>query len=126
MVDYSYYTGIYYGDKVENEVEFTKLARKAESQLNTLTFGRYNKIDELPRGEVDKENLKELLRITLCEVVDLYASSYNNDGISSKSIADISISYESKDKDFLSLQSEIRNLIQNNLSRTGLTYWGLD
>lgn len=118
MVDYSYYTGIYYGDKVENEVEFTKLARKAESQLNTLTFGRYNKIDELPRG--DKEKLKELVKLTICEVVDLYYSLEDSDGILSKSLADSSVTYDTSTRNKASVDLLVKSVIFDNLSNTGL------
>lgn len=118
MVDYSYYTGIYYGDKVENEVEFTKLARKAESQLNTLTFGRYNKIDELPRG--DKEKLKELVKLTICEVVDLYYSLEDSDGILSKSLADSSVIYDTSTRNKASVDLLVKSVIFDNLSNTGL------
>lgn len=121
MVDYSFYTGFYYGDIVKDSTQFTKLSRKALNELDRMTFNRVSNIEKSNR--VDKDILIEKIKMTICELVDIYASVKDLNGIKSKSVGDVSLTYEADSVEVV--RSKVYEVISRNLSPTGLMYRGL-
>lgn len=63
MIDYNYYKTIHLGDKVDNESTFNKLLAKSKRTLNLYTMDRVKRVTD--------EEILELIRVTLCELVDI-------------------------------------------------------
>lgn len=112
MVNYSYYSTVYCGDKVNDSRQFTRLSRKASKLIEKHTFGR-------SRVEV-RENVVEDIKMTICELVDTLADLEQIGNVSSESNAEWSISYNDKSE-----SQVVDSIIYNNLINTGLLYKGV-
>lgn len=122
MVDYSYYTGVYYGDVVKDPTEFIRLSRIALRDVNRYTFNRASNLNALNRH--DEVELTELIKMTICELIDTQSSRNDYKGVKSKKVDDLSITYESDTEE--QTKSKMYDIIMSNLSHTGLLYRGVD
>ena len=107
MINYSFYSEVYFGDKVSDDKQFNRLAGKAERLVA-------QKINVHVEDIID-ENIIDMIKFTVCELIDYFKSSEVSDGVSSKSLGDYSVSF----KDYSYGSTEL-DIINNNLSSTGL------
>lgn len=112
MANYSYYSTIYYGSIIEDEKQFNRLYRRALSIIDRYTFGRSSRILNV--------ELLDKINITACELADLLSISDGSSNLSSESNAEWSVSYNND-----SFDSDVKTVIYNNLSTTGLLYRGV-
>lgn len=114
MVGYGYYNGVYGGQKIQDPVTFRRLEMKAKLLLNGETFGRIKDLKD--------EKVIEIVKFTICELVDAYVDAETVGHIGSKSLGDSSISYTSNS--IQDINSKLSNIIESNLQDTGLLYAG--
>lgn len=114
MVDYSFYKGVYNGIRVDNQSQFNRLARKASNLVNRYTFNRAKSVED--------EETKELIKFTICELVDNYADIESVGNVTSESVGEHSVSYRYRDAK--EINSSNYEIIYNNLIYTGLMYRG--
>lgn len=115
MVDYEYYIGSYYGDLVNSKREFEKLRIQCEILVNRYTYGRARLVED--------EYIKNIVKITICQLIDLQKQSENQGNLKSESIDDISYTYELRSED--DFYNRKFDIIENNLIATGLMYRGV-
>lgn len=115
MVDYTYYRLTYGGDSVTDESHFNRLLLSNKALLGYHTFGRYSKVED--------EDVRDMVKFTLCQLIDLSANMESEGNLKSETLDDMSYTYSlTSASDFKSKQSEI---IQINLAHTGLLYRGV-
>lgn len=110
MIDYEYYSEVYYGEKLEDGKAFKRLARKAEQLVSQRTYGK-------SRSVVDVD-VEDMIKLTICELIDNFHEVEKFNNLSSKSLGDYSVSYDTSREDILI--SEQSKIIRDNLSGTGL------
>ena len=118
MTDYTFYTDNYLSVKeaVFDAASFLYWERKASNVVRTMTFGN---IDE--SGEIQKE-----VQMCVCEVAELLFAQdkrANTDNVASEKVGDYSVSYRVQTAG--EKQAEIRNVVVQWLSGTGLMYCGV-
>lgn len=134
-VDFDYYVGIYGGSQVTSS-DFTKYELKARIVMNNYTLKEKLTI-KLLEGSKYVDNIK----MAMCEIIDnlfrtdeLIKKSTQADnsfalGITSESVKDHSVSFDSKSLKSNEIkaqsQNENYNLMKNYLGITGLLYRGL-
>lgn len=114
MIDYEYYQTIYGKSNVKDRLEFNRLLLTSKVLLNNHTFGRYNKVED--------EDVKDMVKLTLCQLIDLSSSVESEGNIKSESIDDLSYTYNLTDANYL--RDRQLEIIENNLANTGLLYRG--
>lgn len=114
MIDYEYYQTIYGKSNVKDRLEFNRLLLTSKVLLNNHTFGRYNKVED--------EDVKDIVKLTLCQLIDLSSSVESEGNIKSESIDDLSYTYNLTDDNYL--RDRQLEIIENNLANTGLLYRG--
>lgn len=115
MIDYEYYQTIYGKSNVKDRLEFNRLLLTSKALLNNHTFCRYNKV-------VD-EDVRDMVKLTLCQLIDLSSSTESEGNIKSESIDDVSFTYNLTDANYL--RNKQLEIIENNLANTGLLYRGI-
>lgn len=116
MVDYEFYQDVYYGEKLNNDNEFKKLARDAELTVNRFTFGRIN-------GDLNYKmtpDVEKLVKLTICSIMDSQYDYNNRDRTQSISSGPYSKTFE-KNKSESDLSVYHESIINRNLFSTGLT-----
>lgn len=113
MVDYDFYKGVYNGIKVNNQSQFDRLARKASNLVNRHTFNRAKSVED--------EEIKEIVKFTICELVDNYIDIEDMGNVTSESVGEHSVSY----RDAKEINLSNYEIIYNNLVHTGLMYRGV-
>lgn len=63
MIDFNYYKTIHLGDRVDSEVVFKRLLTESMRVLSLYTSNRVQYVED--------EEILELIRITLCELIDV-------------------------------------------------------
>ena len=84
MIDYDFYKNVYFGENVDDDLQFKRLARKAEVIANKYTFGR---ISKLKSGKLTNKSIKDVesdetiesIKFTICELIDYLHSPNKND-----------------------------------------------
>jgi len=112
MVDYNFYKEVYNGIRVDNQSQFNRLARKASNLVNLHTFNRAKSVED--------EETKELIKFTICELVDNCADIESVGNVTSESVGEHSVSY----RNVKEINSSNYEIIYNNLIYTGLMYRG--
>lgn len=110
MIDYEYYSEVYYGEKLEDGKTFKRLARKAEQLVDRRTYGKYRRVIDV--------DVQDMIKLTICELIDNFYELDKFNNLSSKSLGDYSVSYDTSREDIL--MSEQSKIIRENLSGTGL------
>lgn len=110
MIDYEYYSEVYYGEKLEDGKAFKRLARKAEQLVDRRTYGAYRRVIDV--------DIQDMIKLTICELIDNFHEIDKFNNLSSKSLGDYSVSYDTSREDILI--SEQSKIIRENLSGTGL------
>lgn len=110
MIDYEYYSEVYYGEKLEDGKAFKRLARKAEQLVDRRTYGAYRHVIDV--------DIQDMIKLTICELIDNFHEIDKFNNLSSKSLGDYSVSYDTSREDILI--SEQSKIIRENLSGTGL------
>lgn len=114
--DYQYYTDEYLGTKL-TEKDFPKYAKRASAEMNHVTFGRLEKLEESQITDAIKDCMCDVAERMLCFETSAGAeiASENNDGYS--------VSY--RDVSEIDKQKhEIYGTIRTYLAVTGLMYRG--
>lgn len=110
MIDYEYYSEVYYGEKLEDGKTFKRLARKAEQLVNQRTYGK-------SRSAVDID-VQDMIKFTICELVDNFYEVDELGGVSSERTGDYQVSFSEKGVERLLVSQN--KIIRDNLSSTGL------
>ena len=115
MVDYEFYSTVYYGDKLEDDNEFKRLAMDAELTVDHFTFGRLS--GEIPY--IMTPEVERLVKLTICKVMDSQFDYDNRDRVKSISSGPYSKTYEDglDDEKLASVQEDV---VRKYLSKTGL------
>lgn len=113
MVNYDYYSNVYYGNIVDNHKDFNRLARRASNLVDKHTFNR-------ALIETDKDLIEDI-KLTICEVIDTLFQYDEIKNVSQKTNDKWSISYNN-DRD---LNKSVREIVRNNLLHSGLLYRGV-
>lgn len=116
MVDYEFYATVYYGDRLEDDNEFKRLAMDAELTVDHFAFGRLS--GEIPY--IMTPEVENLVKLTICKLMD-HIKDYNilsRDGIKSESIDDVSVTF--KDYKQEDLDKTVEEVVYVNLGKTGL------
>lgn len=112
MVDYEFYVGTYGGSKVNDSAQFTLLEDRAETMVDYFTFGRSRKTDD--------EDLIELIKKTICELIDIYNDYENVGGGLIKSSSEGKESVTFRDIDSRAINLELYSVVRRRLSTSGL------
>lgn len=115
MVDYEFYSTVYYGDKLEDNNEFKRLAMDAELTVDHFSFGRLS--GEIPY-EITPE-VEKLVKLTICKLMDYQFDYDNRDKVKSISSGPYSKTYEDgpNEEELSNFQEDI---VRRNLSKTEL------
>lgn len=114
MLNYSYYSTVYFGEKVKDEKKFNRLYIKAEAIVDKYTFGRSN--------FVSTEYLIRKVNMTICQLVDTLANQEDLGNLTSETNAEWGVSYSN---DTTSKNNEIKRVVYDNLLSTNLLYRGV-
>lgn len=117
--DYDFYTNEYLcgREAVIDTASFMFCAKKASYIIKGYTL-----------ENIDESNIPECVRLCCCDIAEqLYKADKNNisSGISSESVGDQSISYESSDSQRQAMSQNIKSAVYSYLSGTGLLYRGI-
>ena len=118
MTDYTFYTDKYLSGKeaVLDSASFPFWERKACNQVRSFTFGNIDESAEVP----------ETVQMCVCEVAEILLIQENRSktsGIASEKVGDYSVSYRAQTDG--EKQAEIRKVVTEWLSETGLMYCGV-
>lgn len=113
-VDFSYYQNTYHGNLVSEE-EFGSAELEAESYVNAITFGRIQRLDEIP----------DCVKKAICsatEEMHLYLTR-RNAPVKSESNDGYSVTYADAIGESECIQS-MKRKVSMHLANTGLMYKG--
>lgn len=116
--DYEWYISEYRNSEtaVLNAAVFTFYARKATQEIRRYTG-----------ANIPEDDIPAAAKMCCCEVAELlgiYDQSKAGKGVSSESVGDLSVSYESTETTNQVLITKIKNTVYSWLSGTGLLYRG--
>ena len=114
--DYTYYLQTYVGDVI-GEADFLRLATRASSFLDRLTFGR---------AASDTDNT-DAIKNAMCAVAEeIYSVEQDGglDGIASESIGSSSVTYADNSARRMVREARYQNAARQYLGSTGLMYMG--
>lgn len=113
-VDYAYYTDIFHGSQIP-EKSFAQAEQRAEDFLRQLTFGRIDRLSEIPTEVKD----------ALCAMAQVsYQEGKRTPGARSETIDGYSISYGGVESASSYEGSEMQSVARVYLGRTGLLFKG--
>lgn len=110
MIDYEYYSEVYYGEKLEDGKTFKRLARKAEQLVDRRTYGEYRRVIDV--------DVQDMIKLTICELIDNFYEIDELGGVSSERTGDYQVSFSEKGVERLLVSQN--KIIRDNLSNTGL------
>lgn len=105
------------GRKAVIDTAFEFYARQATQKIKSYTF-----------DNIDETNIPDCVRMCCCDVAELifkFDKSSKHNGISSESVGDQSVSYESTDSQMQTLHKNIKSVVYSWLAETGLMYRGV-
>ena len=128
IADFTFYTGTYYGDIIENDIEYAKFATRADAYLEQYTMGRYDD-QNLPEDVVTAVKMAQCAVAEVCKSADVQkaaiAESMGAGTLASETVGAHSVSYRSGADIKASAEMEIQSLINRYLGMTGLLYRGI-
>lgn len=104
MIDYEYYSNVYYGDKVSDGRDFNRFAGKAERTIANTVNADIN--------EITDRDVIDMIKFTICELIDYYHDYDLSGDVKSESLGDFSITYAGT--------QSVNSIIHNGLIGTGL------
>lgn len=113
-VDYNFYEECYHGDVI-NDSAFDKAELEAEAFIDEITFGRIQKLGEIPIS----------VKFAVCSVLDVFANYSENkkNNLSSESNDGYSVTYSQAVTDS-ECRAEMLSRARRWLANTGLLYRG--
>lgn len=118
--DYSFYTGTYLSGKsaAVTDAEFPYYARKASAQIDRYTF-----------GGVPPDDVPEAVRLCCCELAEMLhaadSARQEHEGLTSEEVGGWKKTFENSEQRQQRLDRELRGIIYQWLSGTGLLYGGV-
>lgn len=113
-VDYDYYQNTFHGTQIP-EKSFEQAEQRAEDFLRHLTFGRIDRLDEIPAEVKD----------ALCAMAQVnYREGKRTPGVRSETIDGYSVSYGGSESASSYEGTEMQSVARVYLGRTGLLFKG--
>ncbi len=112
-VDYTYYTDTYCGTTITDEDTFPRYARQAQALIDAITFGRIQRITEIPEEVMD----------AVCAAAEVaYEAGQKSGIIKAENIDAYSVTYG--DTDSKSINNAMIAAATPYLANTGLLFRG--